>query len=294
MQFLVLFVGILVFVFFLFVKPPIHFNQANLDRLEQSAQADTLNILQGEYDALFSEKKEAVTDLITAMRGENEGEVATAQAQLQDLQQQDLEIRNDVRLLIDHESDGNAKTQDTDYVFITYVINYLPIGLVGLLLAVIFSAAMSSTSSELNALATTTVIDLYKRSLVPGKDDDHYLKASKWFTFLWGVIALLFAVSADLFDNLIEAVNIIGSLFYGAILGVFLVAFFLKNVQGRAVFLAAITGEIAVLVIFTLSKFGYFNLAYLWLNLIGCIIVMVMALLIQQINGPEPLVDSSS
>ncbi len=230
--------------------------------------------------------------------------------------------------------DPAAKTKDTDYVFITFVMNYLPIGLVGLLLAVIFSAAMSSTASELNALATTTAMDLYKRSWVTDREDSHYLLASKWITIIWGIIALSFALVADLFDNLIQAVNIIGSLFYGAILGVFLVAFFFRQKDNRAlvvgsftgailgavllglfrgevdlfsslvgglgggmigyflirqffvkvgsnaIFWGAIVGEICVLIIYYLTTNGTINLAYLWLNLIGCVLVIFFSLLL--------------
>lgn len=287
MQFLVLFVGILVFVFFLFIQPPIHFNNANLDRLEGTAQEDTLIQLQTEYDALFLERRNAVDELIVALDTENESVITAAQFKLDNLQDQDSLIREEVRSLITNQSGGVAKTKDTDYVFITFVTSYLPIGLVGLLLAVIFSAAMSSTSSELNALATTTVIDIYKRSIVKDRPDSHYLKASKGFTLLWGLIALCFAAFADLFENLIQFVNVIGSLFYGTILGVFVVAFFQKRVGSRAVFLAAIIGEIMVLIIYALSEYGIIELAYLWLNLIGCVIVMILAEIFQALSSGE-------
>jgi len=142
---------------------------------------------------------------------------------------------------------------------------------------------MSSTASELNALATTTVVDIYRRSLVTDKDDKHYLYASKAFTVMWGLIALVFASTADLFENLIQAVNIVGSLFYGTILGIFAVAFFFKSVKSKAVFVAALIGEIIVLNIFALNTYGYIKIAYLWLNLIGCVIVILLSLLLQSI-----------
>ena len=151
---------------------------------------------------------------------------------------------------------------------------------------------MSSTSSELNALATTTVIDIYRRSIVKGRSDKHYLNASKFFTIMWGVIALIFAASADLFDNLIQAVNIIGSLFYGAILGIFVVAFFFKKVSGHAVFIGSIIGEIFVIIIFSLAQYGVINIAYLWLNLIGCVLVVIISLILHYtaFNKREELV----
>ncbi len=285
MQFLVLFVGILVFIFFLFVKPPIHFNTANLAIVKENpVTAPQLETLEATYDDLFTQREAAVNNMITALDAKDEVAINATTERLETLQTADADIREEVRTLIDVASDGAAKTKDTDYVFITFVINYLPIGMVGLLLAVIFSAAMSSTSSELNALATTTVIDIYKRSLVKNKEDRHYLKASKGFTILWGVMALIFALYADLFENLIQAVNMIGSLVYGSILGIFMVAFFQKRIGGKAVFLAAILAEIAVIVIFYLDQKEVIEVAYLWLNPIGCGLVMIMAELIQGRN----------
>jgi Na+/proline symporter len=155
----------------------------------------------------------------------------------------------------------------------------LPKGLIGLLLAVILSAAMSSTASELNALASTTAIDLYKRNVKSEKSDQHYVTASKWFTLVWGVIAILVACFANLFDNLIQLVNIIGSIFYGNVLGIFLLAFFVKYVKGNAVFMAALITQVIVII-------GWFYdwMPYLWLNLFGCILVMSIAILIQSLT----------
>lgn len=276
MQFLVLFVGILVFIFFQFQRPPIHFNSANLQKIEGTAYEDDLAELEQQHMAIFDERQGVIENMVGAIRQDDEAAISAAQNQIAELDAQDEALRSEVKDLI-LTVDPTSKTEDTDYVFITFVINYLPVGLVGLLLAVIFSAAMSSTSSELNALATTTVIDLYRRSLLKDKSDGHYLRASRLFTVMWGVIALIFALTANLFENLIQAVNIIGSLFYGAILGIFLVAFFLKQVGSRAVFIGALIGEAIVLIIFYLTSQGIINLAYLWLNLIGCSLVMVIA-----------------
>ena len=228
--------------------------------------------------------------MISAIETSDEAQIQAAQNRVQDLMAQDEEVRTGVKDLILREAPGSI-VEDRDYVFITFITTYLPIGLVGLLLAVIFSAAMSSTASELNALATTTVIDIYRRSLVKDKSDRHYLQASKFFTILWGGIALVFAASASLFENLIQAVNIIGSLFYGAILGVFLVAFFMKWVKSRAVFIGAILGEVIVLMLFTMNATGFefelfgvliqVKIAYLWLNLIGCALVMAISAILQ-------------
>lgn len=286
MQFLVLFVGILVFVFFQFINPPIHFNQANLTKLENSEYQPQLNQLQQEQATVFEEKQVAIRELISAVESKNESAITAQQANVQSLLDQDKSIREEVRTLI-LQADETAEVNDDDYVFITFVTRYLPVGLVGLLLAVIFSAAMSSTSSELNALATTTVVDLYRRSLAKHRSDQHYLNASKTLTVLWGVVALIFATSASLFDNLIEAVNIVGSIFYGTILGIFVVAFFLKKVGGQAVFIAAVITELLVITIFVLSRTGYIEIAYLWLNLIGCLLVMMFSLIFQGLFGKE-------
>lgn len=280
MQFLVLFVGILVFVFFQFQQPPIHFNQANLDRFEGTAYADSLNTIQQEYDLLFEERKRETQEMLMGIREENPNTIEVSKEQLAVLLERENLLRGQVDSLILHQA-PDAQVEDRDYVFITFIMNYLPHGLIGLLLAVIFSAAMSSTSSELNALATTTVIDIYKRSVVKNQSDHHYLNASKGFTLLWGGLALLFATTASLFENLIQAVNIIGSLFYGPILGIFAVAFAMKKIGGRAVFIAAGLAEAVVITLFMLDKNEVIDLEYLWLNPIGCLAVMLFAWLLQ-------------
>ncbi|WP_273447981.1 sodium:solute symporter [Neolewinella agarilytica] len=280
MQFLVLFVGIMVFVFFLFQAPPIHFNKANLDKVRTSEYATDLDALEEEYATINITAESASTAMVEAMQGDNEASILSAKTNLAAA----LDARNEIAAQVDElitTVDPDAIVEDRDYVFITFIINYLPIGLVGLLLAVIFSAAMSSTSSELNALATTSMVDIYRRSVVKDKDDAHYFTASKWLTIGWGCVALTFAAFANLFDNLIQAVNIIGSLFYGVILGVFAVAFFVKHVGGRAVLIAAIIAEIFVAGTFIATSLGYIDLAYLWLNLIGCMLTVGLAVLFQ-------------
>lgn len=280
MQFLVLFVGMMVFIFYQFNNPPVHFNTANVAMLEDSEYAGQYEEYKEQYAEISERQSQEMIAMAQAMETGNDAVIADAKANLNNLQAEGEAVREEVRQLI-AKNNPAAKTKDTDYVFITFITTFLPIGLVGLLLAVIFSAAMSSTSSELNALATTTVIDIYRRSLVTDKDDRHYLNASKYFTIMWGAIALMFAAGADLFDNLIQAVNIIGSLFYGAILGIFVVAFFFKKVKAQPVFIASLIGEAIVLAIFSLNNMGYLNIAYLWLNLIGCILVVMIALLLQ-------------
>lgn len=286
MQFLVLFVGILVFIFFQFNQPPVHFNESNVDKLKGTQYETRYNELQTEHAQLFVQQEENVRNLMQAIRTENDANITTFQAEVSTLKARDKEIREEVKSLI-LQVDPTAKTKDTDYVFITFVTKYLPVGLVGLLLAVIFSAAMSSTASELNALATTTVIDIYKRSVVKEQTDKHYLLTSKWMTILWGGLALIFAATADLFENLIQAVNIIGSLFYGVILGVFAVAFFFKRIGGNAVFVGAFIAEAFIILLFTLDAKEVIELSYLWLNPIGCGLVILFASILQPIIGKK-------
>ncbi|MEM8523993.1 MAG: sodium:solute symporter [Bacteroidota bacterium] len=292
MQFLVLFVGILVFVFFQFTQAPIHFNQANLQKLENTTYESQLGDLNEEYATIFEEKQGAIRNLITAIDGQDEAQIAARQASVEALIEQEKNVREEVDELI-LQQDPNAEVKDDDYVFITFVTRHLPIGMIGLLLAVIFSAAMSSTSSELNALATTTIVDLYRRNHKQERSDQHYLTASKGFTIGWGIVALLFASFASLFDNLIEAVNIVGSVFYGTILGIFVVAFFLKKVKGNAVFLAAVLAEIIVIVIFVLDRKEIIEIPYLWLNTIGCGLVMLFSLVIQSFSNDDRRLDVS-
>ena len=284
MQFLVLFVGILVFVFFQFNTRPLHFNDANVAKLIGTPYEQTYREYETAYLQVQKRETGIAERIIAANRSGDEAALEAAREDSQVAVADGKRIREQVEALI-LQADPNAKTKDTDYVFISFVISFLPVGMVGLLLAVIFSAAMSSTSSELNALATTTVIDLYRRSIVKNQTDRHYPQMSKIFTVVWGIVALMFAVVADLFENLIQAVNIVGSLFYGSILGVFVVAFFMKRVGGRAVFWGAILGEVLVVTIFLLDYYEYLNIAYLWLNMIGCLLVMLLSWIFEKLGS---------
>ena len=296
MQFLILFVGVLVFVFFQFNKSPLHFNEGNINAIKTNdTYALQYEALNKEHEILFARKKEVINTYIGQLKSENEAVIATSKGEVKNLMKEEKELRERAATLI-KKAQPSASTKDTDYVFITFIRDFLPVGIVGLLLAVIFSASMSSTSSELNSLATTTVIDIYKRSFVKEQTDQHYLFVSKAFTLLWGGIAVLFAFSARLFENLIQAVNIVGSLFYGTILGIFLVGFFLKSVKGNAVFWSAILTELLILVIFYLNETGtpislggkqiVVSIGYLWLNLIGCTLVMIISLILNKILVP--------
>jgi len=286
MQFCILFLGAMIFVFYQFEKPPVFFNQAAINQIQDTKYASEFAALQGAHEVNFMAKKQQLLYLVEVMKTGDDTQINQAQTQLLNIQSGSQQIKTEVRQLIE-QSGINVKSKDSDYVFISFVLKYLPHGLIGLLLAVIFSAAMSTTASELNALATATTIDFYKRKFVPNQDDAHYLRASKMFTLGWGVLILVFAASVSLFDNLIEAVNIVGSLFYGTILGIFLVAFFFKRVGGNAVFIAAIITEIIVISIFVMDKYEMLHIAYLWLNMIGCVVVIGIAILLENLIVPK-------
>ena len=274
MQFFILFVGILLFLFYQFVMPPLHFNAENVENVKQSEYALQYEALEEKQQIVFDAKK----DLIIQYNENPENlELKTA---IQSYHKEEQALMKDSKALI-LKANPDATTEDDDYIFITFVTNFLPIGLIGLLLAVIFSAAMSSTSAELNALASTTTIDIYKRNIKQDGDEKHYLVRSKLFTFMFGILAICFAVMADLFDNLIEAVNILGSLFYGTILGVFLVAFFFKKVKGNAVFIAALISQAIIIALYTSNRYELIDLAYLWYNLIAPGLVIGFSVVIQ-------------
>lgn len=279
MQFFILFVGVLLFLFYQFVMPPLHFNQENVQAVKQSEYAPNYEALSFKQRMIFDQKKEL-------MLSQSESPSAQTSEKIQDLYQEERLLMQDAKDLI-IKAKPSAVTEDDDYIFINFVISYLPIGIVGLLLAVIFSAAMSSTSAELNALASTTTVDIYKRNVKADGDDKHYLVSSKWFTFLFGVFAIIFAALADLFDNLIEAVNILGSLFYGTILGIFLVAFFFKTIKGKAVFVAAIISQLIIIVLYTLNRLEWIEIAYLWYNLIAPALVIGLSFIIQKLILPK-------
>jgi SSS family transporter len=276
MQFFILFIGVMVFVFYQFEQPPLFFNQPALERVARSEEAANLSALQSRYDAAFAEKKSALRRLT------NEPATAAATARVRQEQQRFDAIRAEVKQTL-KAADPTMETNDADYVFISFVLRYLPHGVIGLLIAVIFCAAMSSSASELNALGSTTVVDFYRPLLHPGASEAHYLFVSKLFTAVWGGVAISFALFANLVENLIQAINILGSIFYGSILGIFLVAFFLRFVRGSAVFFAAIASQALVLALFYSTTIGY-----LWYNLIGCAVVCLLSVTLERTIFASP------
>jgi solute:Na+ symporter, SSS family len=282
MQFIILMIGVLVFVFYQFTMPPVIFNPSLQQRAYQTEYADEIREIEAAHLRVFEEKREMLFGLTEAI---SNGDTYRAEALEREVNEKAAEAR-EIRVAaqgVVKKALPDAETRDTDYIFIGFVINYLPQGLIGLLLAVIFSAAMSSTAGELNALASTSTVDIYKRSVKPNASDKHYLVSSKLLTMLWGILAIMFATFASLLDNLIQAVNIIGSLFYGAILGIFLAAFYFKGIKSNAVFIAALLAEAVVIIFFILTFYGIVDIAFLWFNLIGCVLVILFGYIIQAV-----------
>lgn len=272
MQFFILLVGVMVFIFFQFNKSPLHFNPNNTRMIENSAYKAQYQELENKLDAILDEKNE-ITLLYSGQLNQDYDNPILEEKMIS-LNENEQNIRKEASDLI-KKADPKAETNDKDYVFIYFILNYLPHGLIGLLLAVIFSAAMSSSASGLYAIASASSIDLYK-SHIKNKTDEQYLKATKISVIFWGIICILTACVINLFENLIQLVNIIGSIFYGTVLGIFLIALFIKYVKARAVFWTALFTQIAIIYIFLLDIVGY-----LWLNLIGTLGVILLSIIIQ-------------
>jgi SSS family solute:Na+ symporter len=275
MQSLILFVGVMVFVFYQFNAPPIFFNQSELARVKQTPFAGKLESLERAHGAAFERKQSEIWQLDRALDRHDAASIAASEQRVRAAEITSAAIRDEAKRTI-VAALPDANTKDADYIFLSFVMRNLPRGVVGLLLVVIFCAAMSAVAGELSALASTTVVDFYRRSLRKDASDAHYVRAAKWFTAGWGVLAVLFATFASLLDNLIQAVNILGSLFYGTILGVFLVAFSHRVVRGTAVFLAAIAAEAIVVSVFLGT-----NVSFLWYNVIGCGAVVLFSGVLQ-------------
>ncbi len=279
MQFFILLVGIMVFTFYQFHEAPIFFNSAEYDKAMQTEFAGELRTLEVVKRQLEAERQTLNLAYIEADRQDNSQRLASLKGEILNNETDQKSLREEAKAVI-KSAVPSAETNDRDYVFITFILNHLPKGLIGLLLAVIFSAAMSSTASELNALASTTTIDIYKRSIKSDGNDSHYLRWSKLFTLMWGLFAIGFACFGTLFENLIQFVNIIGSLFYGTILGIFLCAFYIKSIKANAVFWAALLAEAIVIITYLESDIGF-----LWLNPLGCLAVIFFGFLLQGFLG---------
>lgn len=282
MQFFILLTGVMVFVFFQFNPVPLHFNPNNKAMVENSAYAAEYHDLEKQMATLDEEKK--TFNLLYIEHLNQNFDNPILRDQLIAIAGKEKDLRDQAKDIIE-KVNPQAETNDKDYVFIHFILNFLPHGLVGLLLAVIISAAMSSSASGLTALASTTSIDIYRRNLREEKSEKHYVNATQYFTIMWGVIAILFACFSALFENLIQLVNIIGSVFYGTVLGIFLVGFYIRYVKANAMFWSALITQTIIIFIYYFAIHIYPNgqekLGYLWLNFIGAMLTIVLSVLFQ-------------
>ncbi len=271
MQFSILFLGAILFIFYQFETPPVFFNPVATQQVQESQLADDYRQLESRYKMLSEQKAQKVRELSESISRNDPSLITEKQQEIQSLQARAMEVRQEAIRLMKQEN-PLLDPSDTNYIFLNFVITYLPAGIVGLILAVIFSASMSSTASELNALASTTIIDVYKRLIRKNATEAHYVRVSRLATLFWGMYAILMAEFASRLGSLIEAVNIVGSLFYGTILGIFLVGFYLKKLTGTATFTAAVLAEIIVMYCFFFT-----DITFLWYNVIGCLAVIFLA-----------------
>jgi Na+/proline symporter len=286
MQFFILLLGVMVFVFYQFEQPPVFFNQSAWNQAVKQDSGGQLKSFEQKFDAIHVEKEQWIHSWLDAKHSGNQEAATQARAQALAANDRSDAVRTEARTAL-AAADPGVKSNDADYVFITFILDYLPHGVIGLLVAAFFAAALSSKAAELNALGSTTTIDFYRHVFKREASDDHYVAASKWFTFFWGLVAIGFALFANLAENLIQAVNIVGSVFYGVVLALFLVAFFIRRVGGTAIFWAALAAQALVFIL-------YFSLSisYLWYNFIGCAACVLFSLILQAAlgskTGPAP------
>ena len=285
MQFAILLIGTLVFAFYQFNKAPIFFNEVQVKKLEQSAvYKDSFVLIQKQYDAIAIQKQKVVVNYSAASDINNKAEEKKSITELENLQQQSDSLRSKVKGWLKTKEVG-GDNNDTNYIFLRFVVDNLPIGLVGLLIAIIFLASWGSIAAAINSLASCTMIDFHRRFTKKPQTGEQEYKLSKWYTLAWGLFCIIVAMfTYNIGNSLIEAVNVLGSLFYGVILGVFLVAFFIKEIKsGHVVFWGAVLAELLVLTVFILTKVGVFKMGFLWLNPIGAFGVILFSLLLQPI-----------
>ena len=270
MQFFILLIGVLVFSFFQFNSHPVSFNARQMDMLRHSEMQPAAMALEQQH-VLVQEKKQALV-----RQWVDNKEDQSLLNQIGAHMQEEKMIQDSVKTLVKR-VDALAETNDTNYIFLRFVIDYLPVGAVGLLIAVIFLAAWGSIAAALNSLASSSVVDIHKKFIEKNCAEKRDYQLSKRYTLAWGLFCIATAMFATRMGSLIEAVNILGSLFYGVILGIFLVAFYMKKIGGKAVFVAAVISEILIIILFVLNDTGYIRLGFLWLNLIGALAVMALS-----------------
>jgi Na+/proline symporter len=271
MQFIILFIGAMIFVFYQFVTPPLFFNPVKTAKVRASPSGAAYAKLETDYQRLNEEKQGQIRQMLGALEEHRQGEADAAVEKIRRTQDAESAVRGQAVELI-KKTDPLAETNDTNYIFLSFVTRFLPAGLVGLILAAILSASMSASAAELSALSSVFVIDIYRRLVKPNASDRHYIAVSKAATVLWGLYAMAFAQFAGHLGSLIEAVNIVGSLFYGTILGIFLIAFYFKRIGGTATFFAAIAAEATVL-----ACYFFTGIPFLWFNVIGCAVLVALA-----------------
>jgi Na+(H+)/acetate symporter ActP len=278
----------MLFVFYQFERPPLFFNQPAWKLALQHDPDQKLPALERDFAQVCAEKEQFIRRWIAAKHSGDVQAQSAARAGALAVEKRIESIRADAKRALIAATPG-AKANDADYVFIAFILGYLPHGMIGLLVAVFFAAALSSKAAELNALGSTTTIDVYRHLVRRDSSDAHYVMASKCFTALWGFVAIAFALFANLVENLIQAVNIVGSIFYGVVLAMFLVAFFFKWVRGTAIFWAAITAQLMIFVLY-----WRLEISYLWYNVIGCVACVVLSILFQATFWPTSQIEEES
>jgi Na+/proline symporter len=277
MQFFILLLGVLIFVFYRFERPPVFFNRAAWEHQASAPGSARLRTLESDFAAAHTQERAAIEDWLAARHRGDTALEASQKARVEEAHARSESARAAAKTALSASAAG-ASSNDSDYVFVTFILDHLPHGVIGLLVTAFFAAALSSKAGELNGLGSTTTVDIYRHLVSQGRDDAHYLAASKWFTLLWGLVAIAFALFARLSENLIQAVNIVGSIFYGVVLGMFLVAFFVRRVRGDAVFWGAIAAQALVFFLY-----ATLTISYLWYNVIGCVACMGISLGIQAV-----------
>ena len=282
MQFFILLLGAFLFVFYQFERPPVFFNQSEWQRHARGPEAGPFLALEERHAVAAADMQKTIRAWLHARASEDAAAESIARAAMVEANRESAAVRSEAKAAL-RAADPRAKTKDSDYVFITFILTELPHGAIGLLIAVMFAAALSSKAAELNALGTTTTIDFWRHFRpLAAVDEARNVRVAKRFTALWGVFAVAFALFVGFAENLIEAINILGSIFYGVVLGMFLVAFFFRRVGGSAVFFAALTAQVVVIVMF-----ASLNIGYLWYNLIGCGLCVGFSMVLQRVLGPR-------
>ena len=274
MQFFILFIGAMVYIFFIYERPPLLFQPVELKNVQQDARFPAV---ERRYQQAYADRKQAADEYVQANRAGDRSRRQASVEHYHAAQQELNEAHTAGERLVGKEFD------DTNYIFLSFVTRYLPAGVVGLIVAVIFSAAMSSASGEINSLATVTVIDIYRRHVRREASDRHYLIASRFATVFWGCFAMGFAQYGRNFGALIQAVNVIGSLFYGGLLGVFVLAFFFRGVGANGAFFGVLAGEAAIFAANLCTK-----ISFLWYNVIGCVVVVLVGLAVSRMFDRVP------